>query len=258
MTNKDPSKYPYDRSEYVVLPPIRKAEDGTLTTEPQNVDSIPDGNFYDIKIEDCPERVYFDSFGNAHYAGTWVQEKCSKWRLGYVREDIYEQAVSRQPTPPPIDVESLKREVCEKYACDIEVETAEVRGIIRMLIDHLASAGYLRAPLPRIEGLKEAIEWQDGKYGFYEYNDAFGHFPQVATDEAARAQLKLQGGDQMGQRMPFIKDIGEANRIISVLEDEVQSHFSGKRFWMWAFILSSPFQAIFGEFLRGFWKGIFE
>jgi len=62
----------------------------------------------------------------------------------------------------------------------------------------------------------------------------------------------------MGQRMPFIKDIGEANRIISVLEDEVQSHFSGKRFWMWAFILSSPFQAILGGFLRGFWKGIFE
>ena len=62
-------------------------------------------------------------------------------------------------------------------------------------IDHLYSAGYLRAPLPRIERLKEAIEWQDGKYGFYEYNDAFGHFPQVATDEAARAYLKLQGGD---------------------------------------------------------------
>ena len=38
MTPKDQSKYPYDRSEYVVMPPIHKAEDGTLTTEPQNVD----------------------------------------------------------------------------------------------------------------------------------------------------------------------------------------------------------------------------
>ena len=38
MTNKDQSKYPYDRSEYVVMPPIRKEEDGTLTTEQQKVD----------------------------------------------------------------------------------------------------------------------------------------------------------------------------------------------------------------------------
>lgn len=40
MTTKDQSKYPYDRSEYVVMPPIRKEEDGTLTTEPQKVDGF--------------------------------------------------------------------------------------------------------------------------------------------------------------------------------------------------------------------------
>lgn len=51
---------------------------------------IHDGNFYNIKIEDCPENVYFDSFGNAHYTGTWVTNKCTKWKLGYVREDIVE------------------------------------------------------------------------------------------------------------------------------------------------------------------------
>lgn len=51
---------------------------------------MPDGNFYNIKIEDCPENVYFDSFGNAHYTGTWVTNKCTKWKLGYVREDIVE------------------------------------------------------------------------------------------------------------------------------------------------------------------------
>ena len=174
MTNKDQSKYPYDRSEYVVMPPIRKTEAGTLTTEPQNVDW--DGLY---KIRDkCSGRVL---------------DKLNHWLYANDPRKAGNNPVEQ--TPPPIDVESLKREVCEKYACDIEVETAEVRGIIRMLIDHLASAGYLRAPLPRIEGLKEAIEWQDGKYGFYEYNDAFGHFPQVATDEAARAYLKLQGGD---------------------------------------------------------------
>lgn len=49
---------------------------------------MPDGNFYNIQIEDCPENVYFDSFGNAHHTGTWVTDKCTKWRLGYVREDI--------------------------------------------------------------------------------------------------------------------------------------------------------------------------
>lgn len=51
--------------------------------------------------------------------------------------------------------------------------------------------------------------------------------------------------------------LDEANRIIKVLEEEVKTHYDGKRFWMWAFILSMPFQAIFGEFLRGFWHGLF-
>jgi len=51
MTSKDQSKFPYDRSEYVVMPPIRKAEDGTLTTDPQPVDNwefFTDGAYWDM------------------------------------------------------------------------------------------------------------------------------------------------------------------------------------------------------------------
>lgn len=52
------------------------------------------------------------------------------------------------------------------------------------------------------------------------------------------------------------KGINEANRIIAVQEREIKDQYHG-RFWFWAFILSVPFQAIFGEFLRGFWHGVF-
>lgn len=57
--------------------------------------------------------------------------------------------------------------------------------------------------------------------------------------------------------MERINDIDEANRIIKILESDVRDQYHGKRFWMWIFILTAPFQAIFGEFLRGFWKGLF-
>lgn len=50
---------------------------------------MPDGNFYDIKIEECPAVVYFDSYGNGHI-GTWARENDAKWCLGYVRGDIVE------------------------------------------------------------------------------------------------------------------------------------------------------------------------
>lgn len=55
----------------------------------------------------------------------------------------------------------------------------------------------------------------------------------------------------------MVDDIWEANRIIAVQEQDIKDQYHGKLFWMWAFILSSPFQAIFGEFLRGFWHGVF-
>jgi hypothetical protein len=48
---------------------------------------MPDGNFYDIKIEDCPPVVYFDSFGNGHI-GTWARENDTKWCIGYLRADL--------------------------------------------------------------------------------------------------------------------------------------------------------------------------
>ncbi len=70
----------------------------------QSALEIPDGNFYDLKIEDAPEKVYFDSFGNAHYQGTWTTDKCTKWKLGYVREDIYNAALA----VAPVDVEKIK------------------------------------------------------------------------------------------------------------------------------------------------------
>ena len=54
-------------------------------------------------------------------------------------------------------------------------------------IDHLYSAGYLRAPLPRIEGLAEAIDVLEAHMA------DMGDMAVVLV--AARAYLKLQGGD---------------------------------------------------------------
>lgn len=96
--------------------------------------------------------------------------------------------------PEKLDVEALKREVCEKYACDIEVETAEVRGIIRMLIDHLAYAGYFRAPLPRIEGVEDAVDnLKDAKGKYCQLNEKDVRDLQLVL-QAARAYLKASEG----------------------------------------------------------------
>lgn len=155
-----------DISEYVVMPPIRKAEDGTLTTKPQKVEeddwrstrgilkpytlSHPKQEPQKVEVVDVDKLANFIRITNGENkmgAGQLAEKICEYLTLSHPK-----------PAPPPIDIDALKREVCEKYACDIEVETAEVRGIICMLIDHLASAGYLRAPLPRIEGLEEALK----------------------------------------------------------------------------------------------------
>ena len=72
-----------------------------------------------------------------------------------------------------VDVDALKREVVsashfqdeKSYGCssgNSYVKTFDA-GIV-LAIDHLASAGYLRAPLPKIEGLEDAISFFGEQY----------------------------------------------------------------------------------------------
>ena len=59
----------------------------------------------------------------------------------------------------PVDVEKLKREVCDTVTYDIgKVGAKYASYVVSDIIDHLAASGYLRAPLPKIEGLAEAID----------------------------------------------------------------------------------------------------
>lgn len=115
-TNKDQSKYPYDRLEYVAMPPFRKAEDGTLMTEPQNVDGF-----------------------------------------------------------------------------NIDKE----QNAITAIADHLASAGYLSAPLPKIDGLEEALtkyeyiaDQEDWELSFEQEWYPVDEFKMRSVVRAARAYLK--------------------------------------------------------------------
>jgi len=186
MTNKYQSKYPYDRSEYVVMPPVRKSEDGTLTTEPQNVD----GEFTLVKTEKQFDGKTFRLSGAQYSSLQDISLTITDTSVLAGHTSIYHP----KQEPPQIDIEALKREVCEKYACDIEVETAEVRGIIRMLIDHLASAGYFRAPLPKIEGLEEGISATERANNAWVKSTGC-EIPDTAKAvlKAARAYLKASG-----------------------------------------------------------------
>ena len=57
-----------------------------------------------------------------------------------------------------VDVEALKREICETVTHNIQkVGAIYAANVVSDIVDHLASAGYLRAPLPRIEGLRAAL-----------------------------------------------------------------------------------------------------
>ena len=82
--------------------------------------------------------------------------------------------------PPPIDVDALKREVIK---ANQDVNFTLFSDHIKWAIDYIASAGYLRAPLPRIDGLKESIEWEE----------KFLPVRRDALMKAGRAYLKASG-----------------------------------------------------------------
>jgi len=153
----DQSKYPYDRSEYVVMPPIRKAEDGTLTTDPQNVDRF-----------------------TPKHSGS----------VDSVDDAVIDRI--KQPTQPPIDVEALKREVTK---ANQDVNFTLFNDHIKWVIDYIAAAGYLRAPLPRIEGLEEEIRDDDKLHEIIESHKRLNDPPRLLskTQQAARAYLKASG-----------------------------------------------------------------
>lgn len=52
-------------------------------------------------------------------------------------------------------------------------------------------------------------------------------------------------------------DYMEANRLISIMHDEICMHAQGKRFWMWMFLAQVFVAPILEDFFSGFWKGIF-
>lgn len=107
---------------------------------------------------------------------------------------IYKAMLSAAPPIQPIDVEKLKREVSHKPYIKNPSD----------VIDHLAASGYLRAPLPRIEGLYDAISIEDlpqpntddecdNIVKRYEDHEAiYGCAVSETLLEAARAYAKLQ------------------------------------------------------------------
>ena len=79
------------------------------------------------------------------------------------------------------------------YLCLLEKPPviSEMNDIINIVLKNFSESGYLRAPLPMIDGLEEAITLE---------NDCLYMSPDEARAhgivlDAARAYLKLQGGD---------------------------------------------------------------
>lgn len=58
------------------------------------------------------------------------------------------------------------------------------------------------------------------------------------------------------EKIPWIDDIYEANRLIQILHADGWAQYAGKRFWIWAFVFAPVLHEIFSEFLRGIWKGL--
>lgn len=140
MTNKDPSKYQYDRSEYVVMPPVRKSEDGTLTTEPQPVDNwefFTDGAYWDMcAVRPVGDRD-FNSLNLFHVTNLKEGERLASLLNSHC-------AYSAQPTPPPIDVEALKREIAPILWRDWDDLIDKEQNAITAIVDHLAATGRLK------------------------------------------------------------------------------------------------------------------
>lgn len=99
----------------------------------------------------------------------------------------------------PVDVEKLKREVCDTVTYDIgKVGAKYASYVVSDIIDHLAASGYLRAPLEKIEGLETAL--MNAPSPVYENKQSEwclwcgGKESAEAILQAARAYQKASGG----------------------------------------------------------------
>ena len=160
MTNKDQSKYPYDRSE-----------DVTLTTEPQIVDWA---GLYKIRDKSSGK----------------ILDKLNAWLYA---NDPRKAGDNPKQETPPIDVEEITGIAWEVF---FSSNKPAPYNQMKDVISHLASAGYLRTSLPRIEGLEEALACLDDDSPQYTYNlivqfkEKYKCMPNVKFQEAARACLK--------------------------------------------------------------------
>ena len=102
---------------------------------------------------------------------------------------------------PQIDVDALKEDIPNRFA--MQDRTDEYDDGYRNAIDHLAAAGYLRAPLERIDRLQEAIEFRReiAEFSIKQHEKYFGmnkDRPEISLDTilwmGACAYAKLQGG----------------------------------------------------------------
>lgn len=110
MTNKDQSKYPYDRSE-----------DGTLTTAPQNVDGFnPD---WKCRPDCVAHEVMKEWLEHGHAPNS---DELAKRILSLI-------------SPPTIDVEALKREIAPILWRDWDDLIDKEQNAITAIVDHLAN-----------------------------------------------------------------------------------------------------------------------
>ena len=93
-----------------------------------------------------------------------------------------------------VDVEALKREIAPIIWRDWDNLIDKEQNAITAIVDHLASAGYLRAPLPRIEGLAEGISATERANNAWVKSTGC-EIPDTAKAvlRAARAYLKASG-----------------------------------------------------------------
>ena len=88
------------------------------------------------------------------------------------------------------------------YLCLLEKPPviSEMNDIINIVLKNFSESGYLRAPLPMIDGLEEAIALDDEKNPHYfmqavkAFKDKYECMPTVKFKEAARAYQKASGG----------------------------------------------------------------
>lgn len=95
-----------------------------------------------------------------------------------------------------VDVAALKREICETVTHNIQkVGAIYAANVVSDIVDHLASAGYLRAPLPRIGGVAKVIEDAEWSFRTAEGDETYAvkYSDLFALIKAAKAYLKASG-----------------------------------------------------------------